>query len=95
MPEHQLSKKLSNVGLSLEDYLMLIKEQKGKCSICGEEAKELVLDHCHLCKEIKNSFRGLLCRLCNMHNNLSLDEPNGLLLKAREYSLKHWNKYHQ
>jgi len=53
---------LYNIGLS--DYNVLLKEQKGKCKICGKEQqgdRALSVDHDHITGEI----RGLLCRNCN------------------------------
>ena len=49
-------------GLSLEDYLTKIKNQKGLCACCKEPfIKTPNVDHCHTSGKV----RGLLCTSCN------------------------------
>lgn len=55
-------------GITLEDYDRMLKEQGGKCALCGRigsgrksDRGNLLVDHDHQTK--KN--RGLLCYLCN------------------------------
>lgn len=51
-------------GLTKELYLQMVKESKGKCTICTNsfKNKEPYVDHCHNTKII----RGLLCDNCNV-----------------------------
>jgi hypothetical protein len=71
-------------GISVQEYDKLVKNQDGKCCICGEIPKRwLVVDHCHKTGVI----RGLLCDDCNMALGRFKDDPV-LLTKALEYLLK-------
>ena len=90
------NKRLQDYGLKLVDYENLMRLQSGCCAICKTNTETLVVDHCHICGngDIK-AVRGLLCSICNSHSSFSLDYPNGLLVKAREYALVHWNEYHR
>ena len=85
---------LSKYGGSSFDFWNILKKQRGLCAICGKYEYGLVVDHCHICGfgELK-AVRGLLCNLCNNHSNFTIDNPS-LIKKVHEYSLKHWNKYH-
>ena len=57
----------SRYGITLEEYKILLKEQKSKCAICGSEetrrkgTENLAVDHDHETGKI----RGLLCHKCN------------------------------
>lgn len=52
-------------GLSIDEYNGMIKNQDGKCKICGVRAEDvsrgLSVDHCHETGKI----RGILCHKCN------------------------------
>lgn len=56
-------------GITEEDYLRMLAEQKGVCKIClqqetakvRDKVKRLSVDHCHKTGEV----RGLLCHKCN------------------------------
>lgn len=50
-------------GITTEDYNQMLKEQDGKCAVCGKPPKtmRLAVDHCHKTGKI----RGLLCSYCN------------------------------
>lgn len=50
-------------GITIEDYNRILKEQSGKCAVCGKPPKtmRLAVDHCHKTGKI----RGLLCSYCN------------------------------
>lgn len=54
--------------------------EAGKCAICGESEKRLVVDHCHN----TNVIRGALCVNCNSGLGMFQDDPE-LLLAAIEY----------
>lgn len=77
-------------GLSMSDYNNMLKDQDGKCAICGSsESKTLKteyldVDHCH--KTGKN--RGLLCSPCNFGLGSFQDDTNRLV-KAIEYLNSH------
>ncbi len=48
-------------GITLERYAEMVKEQQGKCAICGTAETQLKVDHNHQTGKV----RGLLCHLCN------------------------------
>lgn len=52
-------------GISLKDYKNMLKQQNGKCAICGklqsDFKQKFIVDHCHK----TNKIRGLLCCRCN------------------------------
>lgn len=56
---------MRRLGISLEEYNRMHKEQNGKCKICNKEESyegySLAVDHCHETGKI----RGLLCSSCN------------------------------
>lgn len=57
------SKLKSCFGISLEEFNLMLKEQNGKCLICGKQQgdKYFAVDHNHTTGKI----RGLLCSRCN------------------------------
>lgn len=59
---HELKKKF---GITHDDYLKMLKDQGGKCLICGNESAgdraHFSVDHNHNTGKI----RGLLCTKCN------------------------------
>lgn len=66
-------------GMGFGEYDRLLKTQKGRCYICGQE-RSLYIDHCHK----TNKVRGLLCPRCN--HLIGVIETNfGLLDTAIEY----------
>lgn len=70
-------------GLSKEHYLQLLKDQDGKCAICGcglgrAKQKSPDVDHCHKTKRV----RGILCRQCNMAIGLMKDSDIRLTAAA-------------
>lgn len=71
-----LKGKLKKYGLSMERYSLLLEQG---CQLCGE-TKSLVIDHCH----DRETFRGILCSLCNSGLGFFRDDPD-LLLKASAY----------
>jgi hypothetical protein len=82
----------SNYGLDDTIYQQMLRDQNGRCAICGElETTELrgkvwslSVDHDHVTGQI----RGLLCRRCNSMLGHVQDNPS-LLEKAIAYLLKH------
>jgi hypothetical protein len=71
-------------GITLEEYHYKLKEQDGKCAICGngetalsknsKRVKSLAVDHCHTTGKV----RGLLCHACNMVLGYAKDNVNNL-----------------
>lgn len=67
----------ADYGLSLEEYNLMLKRQRGACAICKKKSdKTLCVDHCHLTRRV----RSLLCRKCN--SGLGLFEDNLTYLRA-------------
>jgi hypothetical protein len=87
---YQKDRVLQKHNLSLNDYLIMLKEQNGLCFICKKQetrkhgnsgkTKDLSVDHCHT----NGNVRGLLCGSCNTGLGLFNDDPN-LLKAAIEY----------
>lgn len=77
----------SKFGITNDDYLTMLKEQKNCCAICGvhndEVKKRLVVDHDHTTGEV----RGLLCHNCNVGLGNFKDEIK-ILKSAITYLLK-------
>jgi 5-methylcytosine-specific restriction endonuclease McrA len=77
-------------GISVEDYDNLLKEQDGKCAICGSkdtgrvDCKNFAVDHDHA----TNDVRGLLCKPCNTGLGMFKDSPE-MLEAAAAYLRKH------
>ena len=69
-------------GISIEDYELMFKSQKGLCGICYLPSgdRNFDIDHCHSTGKV----RGLLCRSCNVMIGHSKDDPI-LLLGAVDY----------
>ncbi len=70
-------------GLSVEDYDHLVRSQRGRCLICGNETT-LAVDHDHQTGYV----RGLLCRQCNSGLGNFKDSPS-LLIEAARYLVQH------
>ena len=77
-----LKKHLRSLGLTLEQYEMLVARQRGLCAICARSNKRrlnakdirLAVDHDHKTTLV----RGLLCDFCNAGLGLFKDDPNSL-----------------
>jgi hypothetical protein len=67
-------------GLSLGEYHEKVSKQGGRCAICRQEAKPLVVDHDHATGKI----RALLCHKCNRLLGVVNDDP-AWLRAALEY----------
>lgn len=68
---------IDKYGITLVQYHELLKEQGGKCKICGKEPKKrrLAVDHCHE----NGHVRGLLCGHCNTALGGFRDKPGNLV----------------
>lgn len=80
-------------GLSEEQFESMLKEQEGKCAICGNpefkrngkgEINSLSVDHDHT--TLKN--RQLLCNLCNAAIGMLRDDPE-IAQRAADYLRRH------
>ena len=70
-------------GITSEEYLTLLEQQKNVCKICGlfcSTGRALAVDHNHTSGKV----RGLLCSSCNTGLGQFKDNIN-LLKKAMEY----------
>ena len=58
---------LRKYGITLEEYDKLLYYQNGRCYICGKKPanQRLAVDHDHSMDNLRESVRGLLCRVCN------------------------------
>jgi hypothetical protein len=82
-------------------YESKLKEQGGKCAICGSKksrsgiSDKFFVDHDHNCcgDGCKNCIRGLLCSWCNFRLGYSelMDKPD-LYSKAEKKYLKKYKK---
>lgn len=75
---------MSAYGITLEEYDDLLKQQGGRCKICGTDTPghkgRFHVDHDHSTGKI----RGLLCHACNTGIGLLGDNPTRLK-KAAQY----------
>jgi hypothetical protein len=79
--------KLRNLGLTEDDYNLMLERQQGVCTICGAPPsiqKRLGVDHDHESMKV----RGLLCHKCNAALGLLGDSPQ-TILTALLYLLPH------
>lgn len=58
-------------GIDAITFAYMENAQDRRCAIC-EEAKPLVLDHCH----DTGNVRGLLCKTCNQAIGMLQDKPD-------------------
>ena len=64
-------------GLTPEQYKMILKRQKNKCTVCPTKlsklsSKEIHIDHNHKTGKV----RGILCQKCNLALGLLLESVN-------------------
>jgi hypothetical protein len=71
-------------GISVKERNELVRQQNGRCAICGDDASELLVDHCHKTGKV----RQMLCHNCNSGIGLLREDPE-LFRKASEYCQKH------
>ena len=77
MKDRELTKKY---GISLHDYMVILKKQNGVCAICNEtnaSDRNLAVDHDH----ITGKVRGLLCGRCNMGIGLLYADKDTQIMK--------------
>jgi hypothetical protein len=72
--KHAAFNRLHKHGITKEDYAIRLKDQQGKCAICGCLPKKLCVDHDHETGKI----RGLLCNNCNLMLGHSKDSVERL-----------------
>lgn len=93
----QKKENILKFGITVEDYLNMIKVQDNKCAICNKEestinpktgkVKTLSIDHCHSTGKI----RELLCGHCNRGLGSFRDDLE-IMKKAILYLEKHKNE---
>ena len=72
-------RRLRKYGITKEQYMNLLTEQRGCCKVCGDELGDgLRVDHCHETGEV----RALLCSNCNTGIGLFKEEPRRLRAAA-------------
>jgi hypothetical protein len=74
-------------GITLEQKMERLKEQGGKCAICGQiesAGRGWAMDHCHA----TGKLRGILCHHCNVGIGALGDDPSRLQA-AIEYLREH------
>ncbi len=73
---------MSNYGITVEEYDILLDKQNNTCQICGTDTPghrgRFHVDHNHSTGEV----RGLLCHACNTGIGLLKDNPTTLRLAA-------------
>jgi hypothetical protein len=77
-----LKNRVGRYGISIADYKKMMKQQGGKCAICGDSLDKVTIriDHNHETGEV----RGLLCASCNTGLGLLKDSPL-VLENAKKY----------
>jgi hypothetical protein len=76
-------------GITLEEYDVMLKRQRGVCAICERKFKQsLCVDHCHTTRLL----RALLCAHCNVALGNFRDNPRWLR-KAARY-IEYWARQH-
>lgn len=70
-------------GMTMDDYNVMLENQKGVCKICGKapRSQPLYVDHCHA----TNVVRGLLCAACNTAVGQLVDKGHNFLNKLFKY----------
>lgn len=76
-------------NITIEDYFKQYEKQDGKCAICFIKPKNirLYIDHHHP----TDTFRGLLCRKCNLGIG-HFEDDYILMVKAAKYVRDHNDK---
>lgn len=91
MERRRKHENLRKYGIGISDYDRMLREQNGKCAICGKppslktrKERALAVDHDHR----TGGVRGLLCIQCN-HLLGNSDESFAVLLAAMDYLRSH------
>lgn len=80
-PGRVFAQRLAKYGITIHDYVELMRQQRNRCAICGEhesarrpsgKRKRLAVDHCHETGKV----RALLCQLCNNGLGHLRDNPD-------------------
>ena len=86
------TRRLRMYGLSKDEYDEMLRDQNGKCAICGlpqlESKWQFCVDHCHKTDKV----RGLLCFNCNTMLGKVKDSTQ-VLLNAIEYLERQKEKF--
>ena len=85
-PCHVYSTKRWKYLLKTGQYEAMVESQDGRCAICQQVAKKLVIDHCHKTEKL----RALLCRKCNALLGMCLDDVK--ILNAAIQYLDQWTE---
>lgn len=80
----ELNRIARDFGLTKHQYEELLQSQQGLCYICGDQLKNLNIDHCH----VSGKVRKLLCKACNLGLGFFRDDINSLE-KAIAYLKEH------
>jgi hypothetical protein len=77
-------------GITEAEYAALLAAQDGACAICRRKARyNLDVDHSHSAVSrglsVRDSVRGLLCKLCNRRLLTAARDDVAVLLRAIEY----------
>lgn len=75
-----LRRRLKLHGLSIDQYVALLKSQRGRCAICRVKLDESCVDHCHKTSRV----RGILCHHCNKLLGFAKDKVK-ILQQAVKY----------
>lgn len=74
-PDKMKNEKLKNrFGITLEQFLSILKTQNNMCGVCGTTLVQPCVDHCH----VTGMVRGVLCRGCNSGVGSFKDSPETL-----------------
>lgn len=73
----------SRYNITIDDYNQMYSNQNGCCDICKLPSSKLVVDHCHINKNV----RGLLCGNCNTALGMFGDN-----IKSITNAIKYLNK---
>jgi len=100
-PRGRKNRKLKYLyGMTIQEYMAMLKNQNGLCAICGEKetvinpksskVQKLCVDHDH-----KNGkVRGLLCSACNKALGL-LNDDTTRVMKAHDYLKKYEEEHNE
>lgn len=89
--QHAFKRRIKRYGIEVNQYLLLLNQQGGRCKVCGRPGlgTSLVVDHDHKCcsdpgKSCGACVRGLLCTQCNIMLGMAGDNVE-ILKSAIKY----------